>query len=294
MSQFTQGIATSREYIDHVDVMNQGRSWEGVKGLDEHLISQHTASASVLVAYATLYSSTQEAAEAVATALRKCGLEVGIRLMRVNFGRITFPITHSIRSVRAWMSLMSEPLTPSGSLSTESGERLLTFPEDGQGQATHLFWGPLAYSKASPYQTLGFQVPLLAACIVLFVSVLITFPAAYFVRRWRGSGGAPSRTARVARWLAAVVSALNLFLLACFLISLLEFAETYVWPSQTVLTITRLWLLSVPLTLSIVVLAVLAWKDRYWSTTSRAHYTLVALAAVLFVLFLSNWNLIGF
>ena len=86
---------------------------------------------------------------------------------------------------------------------------------------------------------------------------------------------------------------LNLVLLAWFLISLLEFAETYVWPTETVSTITGLWLLSVPLTLSIVVLAVLAWKDRYWSVASRAHYTLVAVAAVLFDLFLSNWNLIG-
>jgi hypothetical protein len=49
----------------------------------------------------------------------------------------------------------------------------------------------------------------------------------------------------------------------------------------------------VPLILGIVVLAVLAWKDRYWSAASRVHYTLVALAAVLFLLFLSNWNLIG-
>jgi hypothetical protein len=135
MSQFIQGIATSREYIDHVDVMNQGRSWEGVEGLDKRLISQYikkaqetvrgehqleeyvarlgmtecqvslgrpggptlsgcgketTVSASVLVAYATLYGSTQEVAEAVATALRKRGLEVGIQLMRVNFGEDHF------------------------------------------------------------------------------------------------------------------------------------------------------------------------------------------------------------
>jgi CubicO group peptidase (beta-lactamase class C family) len=177
-----------------------------------------------------------------------------------------------------------------GLLKEEDGERLLTFREDDQGQATHLFWGPLAYSKAAPYQTLGFQLPLLAACIALFVSVLIVFPAASLVRRCRGGGGAPPRAAR---WLATVISALNLVLLTWFLVSLLEFAETYVWPTQTVLTITRLWLLSVPLTLSIVVLAVLAWKDRYWSAASRVHYTLVALAAVLFVWFLGNWNLIG-
>jgi hypothetical protein len=77
-------------------------------------------------------------------------------------------------------------------------------------------------------------------------------------------------------------------------VSLLEYAETYAWPTGTVSTITRLWLPSVPLTLGIVVLAVLAWKNRYWGVASRVHYTLVALAAVLFVVLLSNWNLIGF
>jgi CubicO group peptidase (beta-lactamase class C family) len=181
----------------------------------------------------------------------------------------------------------------SGLLKEENGERLLTFREDDQGQVTHLFWGPVAYFKAAPYQTLGFQLPLLAACTALFVSTLIVYPAVFFARRWRGSGAAPSRAARVARWLAGILSALNLSLLVWFVLSLLEFAETYVWPTETVSTITGLWLLSVPLTLSSVMLAVLAWKDRYWSVASRAHYTLVALAAVLFVWFLSNWNLIG-
>ena len=78
-----------------------------------------------------------------------------------------------------------------------------------------------------------------------------------------------------------------------FLLLLLEYAETYVWPTVIVSTITRLWLLSVPLTVGIVVLAALAWKDRYWGVAGRVHYTLVALAAVVFVLFLNNWNLIG-
>ena len=65
------------------------------------------------------------------------------------------------------------------------------------------------------------------------------------------------------------------------------------WPTAAVSTITRLWLLSVPLTLGVVVLDVLAWKDRYWGVARRVHYSLVALAAVLFVSFLSHWNLIG-
>lgn len=183
--------------------------------------------------------------------------------------------------------------TEPGLLEQEDGERLLTFQEDGQGRVTHLFWGPLAYFKVPSYQTLGFQLPLLAACMALFVSTLFVFPTMSLVRRWRGDGVAPPRAARVARWLAGVISMLNLVLLAWFLLALLEFAETYVWPTDAVSAITRLWLLSMPLALSIVVLAVLAWRGRYWSVSGRVHYTLVALATVLFVLLLSNWNLIG-
>ena len=174
-----------------------------------------------------------------------------------------------------------------------NGERLLTFREDSQGRVTHLFWGPFAFFKAAPYQTLRFQLPFVLVCLVLFVSTLIVFPVAYLVRRWRGTGGAPSQAPRAAHWLAGITSALNLMLLAWFLLVLLEYAQTYVWPTGTVSTITRLWLLGVPLTLGIVVLAVLAWKDRYWNVASRVHYTLVALAAVVFVLFLSTWNLFG-
>jgi hypothetical protein len=159
---------------------------------------------------------------------------------------------------------------------------------------THLFWGPIAYFKAASYQTLGFQLPFVVACMALFVSALIFFPVAFLVHRRRGMGEMLSRPASVARWLAAITSALNLVLPAWFVVLLLEYAETYAWPTGTVSTITRLWLLSVPLTLGIVVLAVLAWKNCYWGVASRVHYTLVALAAVLFVVLLSNWNLIGF
>ena len=172
------------------------------------------------------------------------------------------------------------------------GERRLTFGEDNQGHVTHLFWGPIALFKAAWYETLGFQLPFVVACLALFVSALIFFPVAFLVRRQR-RGGMPPRGARMARWTAAITSALNLILPTWFLLLLLEYAETYVWPTGTVSTITRLWLLIVPLTLGIVVLAALAWKYRYWGVAGRVHYTLVALAAVVFVLFLSNWNLIG-
>ena len=174
------------------------------------------------------------------------------------------------------------------------GEWSLVF-EKGTGEGgTGLFMGPfpLAYFEAPYYQTLGFQLPVGLACLAVLLSTLVVFPVAFFVRRHR-EGRKPPRVARLAAALAGATAVLNAGLLVWFLLSLVGFGETYVWPTQTISAITRLWLLSVPLTLGLVVLATLAWWKRYWGLAGRVHYALVALAAVLFVWILGSWNLIG-
>jgi hypothetical protein len=102
------------------------------------------------------------------------------------------------------------------------GERLLAFREDDQGNVTHLFWGPISLFKATWYETLGFQLPFVVACMALFVSALIAYPVAFFVHRRHGMVGKPHLTPRVARWLAAITSALNLILPAWLILLLLE------------------------------------------------------------------------
>jgi hypothetical protein len=42
------------------------------------------------------------------------------------------------------------------------------------------------------------------------------------------------------------------------------------------------------------VFVVLAWKRGYWRIGARLHYTLVALAAGVFLWMLNYWNLLGF
>jgi CubicO group peptidase (beta-lactamase class C family) len=184
--------------------------------------------------------------------------------------------------------------TGPGSFEQTRGEWSLVF-EEGTGEGrTGLFMGPfpLAYFEAPYYRTLGFQLPVGLACLALLLSTLVVFPVAFLLRRHRG-GGKPPLTARLAGPLAAATALLNAGLLVWFLLSLVGFGETYVWPTQAVSAITRLWLLSVPLTLGLVSLAALAWWKRYWGLAGRVHYALVALASVLFVWILGNWNLIG-
>jgi CubicO group peptidase (beta-lactamase class C family) len=174
------------------------------------------------------------------------------------------------------------------------GEWSLVFEKGTGGGQTGLFMGPfpLAYFEAPYYKTLGFQKPVGLACLTVLLSTLVVFPAAFFVRRRRG-GEKPPGAARLGRLLAVATAVLNAGLLVWFLLSLVGFGETYVWPTRAVSTITRLWILSVPLTLGLVVLATLAWWHRYWGLAGRVHYTLVALASVLFVWILGSWNLIG-
>jgi hypothetical protein len=54
-----------------------------------------------------------------------------------------------------------------------------------------------------------------------------------------------------------------------------------------------LGVISAVLTVAAVVYTVLAWKDGYWGVAARAYFTLVTVAAVAFVWFLNEWNLLG-
>jgi hypothetical protein len=54
-----------------------------------------------------------------------------------------------------------------------------------------------------------------------------------------------------------------------------------------------LGVLSALLTAGALVYTILAWKDQYWGVAFRLYYTLVTIAAVAFVWFLNNWNLLG-
>ena len=47
------------------------------------------------------------------------------------------------------------------------------------------------------------------------------------------------------------------------------------------------------LAVGVVVFAALSWKRRYWGLLGRAHYSLVALAALIFVALLGYYNLLG-
>lgn len=52
-------------------------------------------------------------------------------------------------------------------------------------------------------------------------------------------------------------------------------------------------ILTTVMTPGLAILALLAWKNRWWSLSGRLHYTSLTLATLAFIGWLHHWNLLG-
>ncbi|MBE9127724.1 MULTISPECIES: serine hydrolase domain-containing protein [unclassified Coleofasciculus] len=169
------------------------------------------------------------------------------------------------------------------------------FAQNNQGQIAYLFnpFGPTiagGYRQLSWYETLWFQIGWLVFCLLIFVSATIIWLIGYWRHR-RQSG----KWARWAKLLAVLVSVLNLvFVIGLGLVTWLE-----MWQFLYGLPIAAIALFYIPpittgLSLGLLICTVLAWKDKYWSAWARVYYSVMTLAAIAFLPFLVQWNLLGF
>ena len=108
----------------------------------------------------------------------------------------------------------------------------------------------------------------------------------------------PCVLARTARWLLALIAALNLLALIDFTVvfvgSYSALADAVLKGDASSLNFPLLlWLIAAILTVGAVVFTGLTWKNRYWGALARAHYAMVTLGALAFIWFLNYWNLLG-
>jgi CubicO group peptidase (beta-lactamase class C family) len=166
----------------------------------------------------------------------------------------------------------------------------VAFREDDQGRIVYLFTDltpMMSFEKVPWYETLAFNMPLLMTSLLLFLSMLIVTFVRFLRRRQRVADQKPWR---VASALILWISILNLL----FIVGNVIWGEQIVFGIPFAYKVTLgLGVLSAVLTVAALVYAVLAWKDRYWGVAFRAYYTLVTVAAVAFVWFLNQWNLLG-
>ncbi len=168
------------------------------------------------------------------------------------------------------------------------------FREDGQGRITSLFtdYTPMfGLEKLQWYETLGFNMPLLLVSLLLFLSTLpVALIRAMGNRRTSSDHHPAPRSARVAYRLIVGISVLNLLFVVGngLWIEQLTFGVPLIYR-----VVLGLGVLSAALTVGALVYTGLAWKNSFWGIAGRMYYTLVTVAAVAFVWFLNNWNLLG-
>jgi len=176
------------------------------------------------------------------------------------------------------------------------GKDTVVFRENRRGRITHAFFSQipiLAGIKLAWYKTPGFHYSLLAICLILFLSTM-GWPAnaisKLLCRSKREIPGAPG----LVRVIAGGMSVLYII----FLIGMFSAVSNYmelifgVPPFLKILLI--LPILSALLTICALFFVYVGWKNKYWTVCGRVHYTLVALASLVFLWFLAYWKLLGF
>lgn len=167
------------------------------------------------------------------------------------------------------------------------------FREDSGRGITHMFFEnkPVAAMIKLPwYEAPSFHFGLLVACMILFLSAVVTWPAGLAVAVGRRENR-PVRAGR-ARFLAWCLSALNIFFLAVFGRLMMSPSTVYGVPAMAKVVLI-IPLLTTVMTAGLIGYTVLAWRRRYWGDIGRIHYTLVTLASLAFIWFLHYWNLLG-
>ncbi|MDD1720852.1 MAG: beta-lactamase family protein [Euryarchaeota archaeon] len=144
-------------------------------------------------------------------------------------------------------------------------------------------------------------------CLAVFASVAI-WPLGDLYGRWRRrrhaestTEGEHTRLPSLAHWLMGITGVLCwlVFLIPFLLLFALGHVQfEYLTSSITIPLPIIAWLtvplIAIALTAGGIVLAVLAWRRRYWNTFGRIHYTVVTGAALAFIIWLNYWNMIGF
>ena len=178
----------------------------------------------------------------------------------------------------------------------------LVFREDERGRIRYLdtdMMPQYASIKLDWYQTPAFSLVLLQACLLVFlVTIPIVAIRAIWIRRRgrdRKTEARPeARGARLAVWIILGISLLNLMFQAGIQLGGSMVMENVLLdPPLLIKIVLGVGVMSAVLTAAALVYAVLAWKKGYWGAVTRMYYTLATVAAVAFVWFLNQWNMLG-
>jgi len=144
-------------------------------------------------------------------------------------------------------------------------------------------------------RTADFFLNLLLILVVIFLSMSIVWPVRALVR-WLRKQPPLERPATWAWRIAGLLSLLNVAYFVGLVAAIMTMgsgAFAHGIPAS-IIGLYTLPLIGVVLTLALIVLVVLAWKNRSGAWIGRAYTSLIAAAGVVFLWFLNTWSLLGY
>ena len=172
---------------------------------------------------------------------------------------------------------------------------LLIFRENAGGGIETMIRGnnpTTAYLKLTGMDTPGFHINAIKACLLLFASVIILWPLG-FIAKLRKKSRKSSKGAQRTGILVWIMSLMNILFILNLQRMITPMGFGFGVPAG-MSTLLKLTLLQPLMAAGLAVMLVIAWKNRYWTTIARLHYTLIAAASVFMVWWLNYWNLLGY
>lgn len=182
------------------------------------------------------------------------------------------------------------------------------FGEDSTGNIAFAFnplWPKIgAYEWIPWYETVWVQLGIVGFCAIVFLSASIIWPIRPLINLLRGKPFSAKQQLSSPWVVAGLVGTLNLVFLIGLPLSLwlIGLWKLVYGVPAVVVALFAIPLVTFFLTFLVALFAALAWVDKNWSlvarsfagVASRIHYSLIALAALVFIPFLAYWNLLGF
>jgi len=189
------------------------------------------------------------------------------------------------------------------------GKGSLRFIADESGQIIEMISGQgyhSTFKKLPWYGSQNFHILLLAFCLLIILSqnlsALVISPLRWVIRKLKKEEDQQAGTVfgRIAWVWGALASSLLVGLVfraigILYAIDSIAGMPNFVWGiNQEMINALNAIYLPVLLAIPLPVFAVFAWKNQWWKTSSRIHYTLLILAVLCIIWWANYWNLLGF
>ncbi|MBN1426792.1 MAG: serine hydrolase [Anaerolineae bacterium] len=166
--------------------------------------------------------------------------------------------------------------------------------EDGQITAVMIDWDPTEkFIKLPWYASPSVHMPVLMLCLAFFLVGAIGWSIRLVEERGQAkiSGEHRPLLPRLARWVGIAMGLLNVISVVgiTILFAQVSAAPFGIPPAMTIMMIIPV--VTALLTLGMVILSVLAWKNAYWRFSGRLFYTLATLMGLVFIWIVNYWHL---